>query len=97
MESMKTIAAIYFLSIPLLSLVSFVAYGWDKRRAKLAQRRVPERTLHWLAVLGGWPGAMAGQRTFRHKTQKTSFRIVFWLSVTAHLAITATIITLLVR
>jgi uncharacterized membrane protein YsdA (DUF1294 family) len=48
---------------------------------------VPERTLHVLAFCGGWPGALLGQRQFRHKTSKMSFLIVFWSLVMLHVAI----------
>ncbi len=36
-------------------------------------------TLHAIAFLGGTPGALIGQKVFRHKTIKRSFRLVFWL------------------
>jgi uncharacterized membrane protein YsdA (DUF1294 family) len=42
---------------------------------------VRESTLHWLALVGGWPGAMLAQRAFRHKTHKKSFRRVFRVTV----------------
>ena len=42
----------------LVSIVTFVVYGFDKRRAVHGGRRVPERTLHGLELLGGWPGAL---------------------------------------
>lgn len=42
-----------------------------------------------MALLGGWPGALLGQRQFRHKTKKLSFLIVFWLVVVLHVAIVA--------
>ena len=45
-----------------MSAVTFMAYGWDKRRARTGGRRVPERTLQTLALLGGWPGALLGRR-----------------------------------
>ena len=70
----------------LMSVVTFTFYGFDKRRAIKGGRRVPEARLHWLELLGGWPGAFAGQLLFRHKTQKLSFRVVFWLIVVLHLA-----------
>lgn len=70
----------YLAMIGLMSPVAFVAYGWDKRRARREERRISEKTLHLLALFGGWPGALAGQKTFRHKTQKVSFQIVFWLT-----------------
>ena len=83
---MKQFLISYLVVVAALSLVSFFVYGWDKRRARQDGRRVPEKTLHLLAVLGGWPGALAGQSTFRHKTKKFTFRIVFWLCVILHLA-----------
>lgn len=84
-------AVVTYLSIVVVtSFVSFAAFGLDKRRAGNGGRRVPERTLHILAFLGGWPGALLGQRQFRHKTQKLSFLIVFWLVVVLHVAIVGT-------
>lgn len=68
-----------------VSLATFVVYGIDKRRAKQEADRVSEKTLHVLALLGGWPGAIAGQKLFRHKTSKRSFRLVFWLTVLGNL------------
>ena len=64
-----------------LSLLSFVIYWADKRAAKQNSWRTPESRLHILALLGGWPGALAAQRTFRHKVSKTSFQIPFWITV----------------
>jgi len=67
------------------SLIAFAVYGLDKSAARRAAhrktRRTPERTLHLLGVLGGWPGALLAQQVFRHKTQKTSFLALFWLTV----------------
>ena len=74
---MKIAAAAYLIVVAVMSLVCFLAYGLDKQRAANAGRRVSERTLHLMAFLGGWPGALIGQRQFRHKTQKLTFRIVF--------------------
>ena len=34
-----------------------------------------------LGLFGGWPGALLGQRVFRHKTKKAEFQFVFWVSV----------------
>lgn len=67
-----------------LSVVTFVAYRQDKRRAQLGEWRIPESTLHVLDLLGGWPGAFLGQRWFRHKTAKRSFQFVFWCIVVLH-------------
>jgi uncharacterized membrane protein YsdA (DUF1294 family) len=64
-----------------MTIATMVVYGVDKRRANLEGQRIPERTLHILSLLGGWPGAILGQKFFRHKTVKKSFRLVFWLTV----------------
>jgi len=63
------------------SLVAFVMYVWDKISAEKGSRRTPENTLHLLALIGGWPGALLAQRKYRHKTRKLSFRRVFWMTV----------------
>ena len=87
---MMNAIAIYLGIVLVLSLACFVAYGLDKRRAGNGSRRVPEQTLHILALLGGWSGALLGQRHFRHKTKKLSFLIVFWCVVVLHVAVVGT-------
>lgn len=87
---MMIATAIYLGIVCVMSLVCFMAYGWDKRRAANGGRRVPEKTLHILSLLGGWPGAFLGQRHFRHKTRKLSFLIVFWCVVLLHVAVVGT-------
>ncbi len=80
-------AAAYLGSVAVASVVSFAAYGLDKRRAAAGGRRVPERTLLLLAFLGGWPGAILAMRQFRHKTRKVPFRIAFWVAVVLHVVL----------
>ena len=57
--------------------VAFLVYGWDKSLARRGRYRVSEATLYVLALLGGWPGSLAGQQIFRHKTRKQRFQAVF--------------------
>ncbi len=78
---------IYFSAVLVMSVACFVAYGWDKRCAVNGGRRLPESTLQLLALFGGWPGAIVGQKHFRHKTKKLSFLVVFWAVVVVHLAV----------
>ena len=78
---------IYITVAIVASIVSFLLYGFDKRQARLKRWRVRERTLHFWSVAGGWPGAIAGQRVFRHKTFKVTYRAIFWLTVVVHLSI----------
>ena len=69
------------------SIATFVAYAWDKAAARDRRSRIPERTLHLLSLLGGWPGALVAQRLVRHKTRKLPFQVVFWLTVLGNLAV----------
>lgn len=77
----------YPILVAVMSIAAFVMYGWDKRQAKTNGWRVPEKQLHGLAFLGGWPGAMLGQNYFRHKTQKTEFKIMTWLAAGIHVVL----------
>lgn len=63
------------------SAVAFLAYAFDKSAASNDQWRTPESTLHFFALVGGWPGALVAQRLLRHKSRKQSFQVVFWATV----------------
>ena len=65
---------------------TFSLYMWDKHRALTNGWRVPEQTLHFFELLGGWPGGLVAQRVFRHKNRKVSYQVVFWVIVLAHIA-----------
>jgi uncharacterized membrane protein YsdA (DUF1294 family)/cold shock CspA family protein len=77
------IAAIYVG----MSLATFVAYAIDKSAARRTVWRTPESTLHFLALAGGWPGALLAQQFLRHKSTKTEFRSVFWGTVILNAAV----------
>jgi uncharacterized membrane protein YsdA (DUF1294 family) len=78
---------VYLIWLAAFSLVTFILYGVDKSRARRAAWRIPEATLHWMALLGGFPGGWAGRAVFRHKTQKTSFVLVLAFSTIIHLGL----------
>lgn len=59
--------------LALVNLIAFTVYGADKRRAKKDRRRVPEKTLFLLAIIGGSLGAFLGMRLFHHKTRHWYF------------------------
>ena len=69
------------LAYLLISVITFIVYGFDKAKAQRGAWRTPESTLHFLALIGGWPGAAIAQQILRHKSIKRSFRIVFWFTV----------------
>ena len=72
------------LAYGVASVLAFVLYWYDKQQARAGQWRTPEKVLHGVELLGGWPGALVAQQMFRHKTRKLSYQLVFWLIVAAH-------------
>jgi uncharacterized membrane protein YsdA (DUF1294 family) len=73
-------AALYAL----VSVIALGLYGYDKKQAQRGGQRTPEKVLHAIELLGGWPGALLAQQVFRHKTRKLSYQMVFWLIVVLH-------------
>lgn len=71
----------------LVNLLTIVIYGADKYAARKSWRRVPESTLLLFGFVGGWPGAICGQKLFRHKTQKQPFKKYFFISVILNIMI----------
>ena len=82
-------SAVFFGRLPFVvlglylvaSAIAFGAYALDKSAARNDQWRTQESTLHFFALVGGWPGALAAQRLLRHKSRKQSFQTVFWFTV----------------
>jgi uncharacterized membrane protein YsdA (DUF1294 family) len=69
-----------------MSLATFIAFLLDKRAARLDRRRTPERTLHLLELLGGWPGALAAAYLIRHKNRKAAYMAILFLIAIGHAA-----------
>jgi len=69
--ALLTLVALYLI----VNLVVMVVYGFDKHRARTGGRRVSEKRLLLIALLGPF-GAMAGMKVFRHKTRKALFKLV---------------------
>ncbi|WP_321374234.1 DUF1294 domain-containing protein [Pseudomonas extremaustralis] len=67
-----------------VSLLAFLLYWNDKRKARTDRWRIPENILHAVELAGGWPGALIAQQVFRHKTRKVSYQVLFWAIVLLH-------------
>jgi uncharacterized membrane protein YsdA (DUF1294 family)/cold shock CspA family protein len=90
------ITAVYFvgqfpqkllLSYFCLSMITFLAYAFDKSKAQRVAWRVKESRLHFFALIGGWPGAAIAQQLLRHKSQKRKFLMVFWFTVITNISL----------
>lgn len=62
-----------------INLITFLVFGFDKWKAKRGEkkegvRRVPEKNLFLLALVGGSAGALLGMRVFHHKTLHKAFK-----------------------
>jgi len=68
------------------SVMTFLVYAVDKSKARRGAWRTPEKWLHMLSFIGGWPGAAIAQQGLRHKSKKKAFRVGYWLTVIANLA-----------
>jgi uncharacterized membrane protein YsdA (DUF1294 family) len=76
-----------------INATTWAVYRLDKRRARRAARRVPERTLLGLAAAGGIVGALLAVYAHRqrHKARKGRFMAALWSIALAHAVIAAAI------
>lgn len=63
---------IYYLVV--INILTFFIYALDKRKAIKNKRRISERSLFIMAILGGSLGAVLAMYTVRHKMKKWYFR-----------------------
>ena len=77
------------LYLGLMSLVGMIAMGLDKKRAKKRARRLSERALFAIALLGGAFGTWAGMYIFRHKTKHWYFVVFMPLIFAAQIILCA--------
>jgi len=65
-----------------INLIALVMYRYNKSAAGTGAGRIPETTLHLLALIGGTFGAYLGMwLPPHHKTSKIEFQIGYWLVV----------------
>lgn len=76
----------------LVNVLTLLVYGGDKLAAVKAWRRVPEATLLIFGLVGGWPGAILAQKSFRHKTHKQPFRKWFFITVLVNVIVIITVV-----
>jgi len=74
---------IYLIAI---NIITFLAMGLDKWKAKRGSWRIQESALFTLVLFGGGIGGILGMMVFRHKTKKPKFQIGFPLITIAEIA-----------
>ena len=72
-----------------INVVTFIAFGIDKWKAKHSRWRIPEAVLLGLAVVGGSIGALLGMEVWRHKTMHKKFKYGVPLILLAQIAMIA--------
>lgn len=75
------------------SVLAFAIYAWDKSAAQNGRWRTQEKTLHMIALFGGWPGALVAQKVLRHKSSKASFQLTFWATVVINCGVLGWLLT----
>jgi len=68
-----------------INLICFVAFAWDKNRAKKHGHRLSERSLLLLCALGGSLGGVFARHKLRHKTVKEPFSTIFGIICVVHI------------
>ncbi len=86
---------IVFAAIAFMSIVAFILYGVDKKKAQKGAWRIPEAVLLGWGFFGGACGALCAMKVFRHKTKHWYFWAVNILGLIVHIAAIVAILVLL--
>ena len=74
---MKTIN-LYLL---IINTISFMLMGFDKLAAIINKRRISEKKLITLSIIGGTLGTTISMFLFRHKINKIKFKLLIPLTI----------------
>ncbi|MDU7337251.1 MAG: DUF1294 domain-containing protein [Clostridium sp.] len=77
------------LYLGVINLLAAAVTVYDKKQARAHGRRVPEKNLFTLAILGGVPAMLVTMHIIRHKTQHKRFMLGLPLLLLAQLIIVA--------
>lgn len=68
----------------IINVVMYVAMCIDKKHAIKDKRRVPEKNLYLLAVLGGGAGGLIAMVVKHHKNRHLDFVLVYTITAILH-------------
>lgn len=74
----------YIIYLIIINIITFIIFGLDKLFAIHKKRRVSEKSLFILSLLGGCFLEFIGMFVFRHKTLKIKFYIINIIFIFIH-------------
>ncbi len=77
----------FLIYIITINILTCIMYGVDKMKAISNKRRITEKTLIGMALVGGSLGALIGMQSFRHKTKHLKFKIIIPLCLFIHVVL----------
>lgn len=83
-DPIQTALLVYLI---LINAAGFLLMFVDKQKARRGRWRISERTLLWVAAMGGSLGSLCGMYTFRHKTRHRAFFLGIPLLLLLHLGL----------
>ena len=78
---------IYLILVGIMSLITFILYAVDKKRAIKKQWRIKEVVLLGFTFCLGSIGGLCGLYVLRHKNKHWYFVVVNFISLIIHIAI----------
>lgn len=68
-------------------VLGFIWFGLDKYMASIQGNRIPEKSMLLLSLAFGWIGGVIAMLTFRHKTQKNSFKVKMAVMIVGNISL----------
>lgn len=91
----NTLFLVYAIFLAIMSLIAFILYHGDKKKAKSGKWRTPEAVLLGFGFFGGAIGALLAMNAFRHKTKHWYFWVVNVLGLAWQIALPIVVLILL--
>lgn len=71
-----------------VNAITAIFYVNDKTMSRIKNAsRTPERNLHLMGILGGWPAALLAIQILRHKSSKPDYIFTVWATAVANIGI----------
>ena len=77
----------YLIYLAVMSVIAFILYFADKKKARNGKWRIKEATLLGIGFFGGAVGALAAMKLFRHKTKHWYFTAINAAGLAAQAAV----------